>query len=125
VVTGATPRAGARGASSTGCLFSLLIFVALLYYGVNIGEVFFRYYRLVDELDSQARIASVLDNGTIQRRVAAAVEEIGLPDSAGRIYVRRSASPREITIETVYSETVDLPFFNYTFAFHPKATQRL
>ena len=125
MVTGTARRLGARGASSRGCLFSLLIFVAMLYYGVNIGEVFFRYYRLVDELDSQARIASVLDNGTIQRRVAAAVEEIGLPDSAGRISVRRSSSPREITIESVYSETVDLPFFNYTFLLHPKATQRL
>jgi len=28
-----------RGASSSGCLLSLLLFVAALYYGVNIGEV--------------------------------------------------------------------------------------
>ena len=36
-----------RGASSTGCLISLLVFVGLLYYGVHIGEVYFRYYRLL------------------------------------------------------------------------------
>ena len=116
---------GARGASSLGCLLSLLIFVAALYYGVNIGEVFFRYYRLLDEMGSQARIAAGLDNGTIQRRIAAAVQEIGLPDSAARVVVRRTASPREITITTAYSETVDLPFFKHAFAFHPKATQPL
>jgi len=116
----------ARGASSTGCLFSLLVFVAALYYGVNIGEVFFRYYRLLDEMDSQARLASALDNGTIQRRIAAAVQDIGLPDSAGsRVIVRRNSSPREVTIETAYSETVVLPFFTHTFAFHPTSTQPL
>ena len=115
-----------RGASSTGCLFSLLIFVAVLYYGVNIGEVFFRYYRLVDEMDSQARIASGLDNGTIARRITAAIPEIGIPDSAARILVvRRTLTPREITITTSYSETVDLPFFKHTFAFHPKSTKPL
>ncbi len=114
-----------RGASSIGCLLSLLIFVALLYYGVNIGEVFFRYYRLLDDMDSQARIASALDNGTIQRRLATTVQELGLPDSAARVVVRRSTSPRQITIETAYSETVVLPFFTHTFPFHPTATQPL
>ena len=114
-----------RGASSTGCLFSLLVFVAALYYGVNVGEVFFRYYRLLDEMDSQARIAAGLDNGTIARRIASAVQDIGIPDSAGRVVVRRTASPREITITTDYSETVNLPFFTHTFVFHPKASQAL
>ena len=114
-----------RGSSSTGCLFSLLVFVVALYYGVNIGEVYFRYYRLLDEMDSQARIAAGLDNGTIARRIAAAVGEIGIPDSAAKVVVRRTLSPREITITTDYSETVDLPLFNHTFVFHPKATQPL
>src|SRR4029077_14329079 len=108
------PRARLRGASSTGCLFSLMVFVGLLYYGVNVGEVFFRYYRLLDEMDSQARIASGLDNGTITRRLAVAVQESGLPDSAAHIVVRRTLTPREITIATDYSETVDLPFFKHT-----------
>jgi hypothetical protein len=125
VVTGAVRRAGVRGAGSTGCLVSLLVFVALLYYGVNIGEVYFRYYRLLDEMESQARIAAGLDNGTIARRIAAAVDDIGVPDSARRVVVRRTLEPREITISTDYSETVDLPFFTHTFVFHPKATQPL
>jgi hypothetical protein len=116
---------GSRGASSTGCLFSLLFFVAMLYYGVNVGEVFFRYYRLVDEMDSEARVAAALDNGTIQRRIAAAVQDIGLPDSAGRVEIRRSMTPRQITISTDYSETLDLPLFRHTFVFHPQSTQAL
>ena len=125
MVIAAARRARIRGASSTGCLVSLLLFVAVLYYGVNIGEVYFRYYRLLDEMESQARIAAGLDNGTIARRVAAAVDDIGIPDSARNVVVRRTLSPREITISTDYSETVVLPFFTHTFVFHPKATQPL
>ena len=115
-----------RGASSTGCLISLLLFVGALYYGVHIGEVFFRYYRFLDEMQSQARLAAGLDDGTIVRRLQASVQEIGLPDSAAaKISVRRTFMPREIVIQTWYSEAVHLPLFNHTFKFNPKASQPL
>jgi hypothetical protein len=116
-----------RGASSSGCLLSLLIFVAVLYYGVKIGEVYFRYYRLLDEMQTETRLAAGLDDGTIRRRVQAAIEDIGLPDSAGgrQLQIRRTAQPREIVIETRYGESVSLPFFNHSFNFHPRATQPL
>ena len=115
-----------RGASSSGCLLSLLLFVAALYYGVNIGEVFFRYYRLLDEMQTETRIASGLDDGTIRRRIQAAIEEIGLPEAAGsNLVIRRTAFPREIVIETRYSESVSLPFFNHSFSLHPRAVQPL
>ncbi len=118
---------GRRGASSSGCLLSLLLFVAILYYGVNIGEVYFHYYRLLDEMQTQARLAPGIDDGTIRRRIQTAIEEIGIPDSAGgrQLQIRRTASPRQIAIETRYSESVSLPFFNHDFKFHPRATQPL
>ena len=115
-----------RGASTLGCLLSLLVLVAVLYYGVNIGEVYFRYYRILDEMQSQARLAAALDNGTIQRRLGAAIQDIGLPDDASsNLEISRTASPREITIETDYAETVNLPLFVHTFHLHPKATEPL
>ena len=117
---------GPRGASTTGCLVSLLILVAVLYYGVNIGEVYFRYYRLLDEMKTQARLAAALDNGTIQRRIQAAIQDIGVPEEAGtELTITRRPSPREITIETTYRESVHLPLFDHTFRFHPKATAPL
>jgi hypothetical protein len=119
-------RAGRAGASSTGCLFSLLVFVALLYYGVHIGEVWFRYYRMVDEMKTQARLAAAIDDATIRRRLQTAAQEFGLPDEAARnIAVRRIAQPREIRIESGYSETVELPLFHHTFVFKPRAVQPL
>jgi hypothetical protein len=115
-----------RGASTTGCLLSLLVLVAVLYYGVNIGELYFRYYRLVDEMGSQARVAAALDDGTIQHRIAAAIQDIGLPDDAvSNLQISRVASPRQITIESEYSESVHLPLFDHTFRFHPKVTEPL
>lgn len=119
------PFAGRRGASSTGCLVSLLFLVGALYYGVNIGELFFRYYRLLDEMQTQAALAPSLDDGTIRRRIQAAAQDIGLPPEAQKIRIARRTSPREIVIETEYSESVSLPLFNHTFNFHPKATQPL
>ena len=126
MVTRPKGRSSSRGASSTGCLISLLIFVAVLYYGVHIGEVYFRYFRLVDEMDTQARLAGALDDGTIRRRIQAAVQDIGIPDAAStNLLVRRLSMPRQIVIETQYGETVTLPLFNHTFQLHPKATQPL
>ncbi|HYK82239.1 MAG TPA: hypothetical protein VEU55_03780 [Gemmatimonadales bacterium] len=108
-----------------GCLFSLLIFVAALYYGVNIGEVFFRYYRLLDEMQTQAQLAAALDDGTIRRRIQATAQDIGLPNEAQQIRIVRRAQPREIDIDATYSETVTLPLFTHTFHFHPQASQPL
>lgn len=118
-------RHNRRGASSLGCLFSLLVLVAGLYYGVNIGEVFFRYYRLLDEMQTQAELAPGLDDATIRHRVQTAAQDLGLPQDAQQVSITRRASPREITIESQYSEQVDLPFLKRTFTFHPKATQPL
>jgi hypothetical protein len=109
-----------------GCLVSLLVFAGLLYYSVNIGEVFFRYYRLLDEMQTQSRLAAALDDGTIRRRIQAAIQDIGLPDDAAtNLRIRRTATPREIDIETEYTDTVMLPLFNHTFILHPKAIQPL
>src|SRR2546428_13974870 len=95
-----------RGARSSGCLLSLLLLVAALYYGVNIGEVYFRYYPLLDEMQTETRIASGLDDGTIRRRIQAAIEETGLPQAAGsNLGIRRTALPREIVLLTPPSES--------------------
>src|SRR3989441_7753514 len=97
-----------RGASSTGCLFSLLIFIGALYYGFSNGEVYFRYYRLLDEMGTQARLAAALDDGTIQSRIQAAAQEIGLPEAAGDVRIVRPGSPPQIQIYPQDNETVHL-----------------
>ena len=67
---------------------------------------------------SAARLAPSLDDQVIKRRLADKVDDLGLPADAHRFVIQRR---RTITIETSYAETLDLPFFNHTFRFNPRA----
>ena len=112
-------RGGSRhGGSTLGCLFSLALFVAALYYGVHIGEVYLRYYRLLDAMRYQAQLApTIKDNAVIDRRLVAAADS--LLGQTPRFRIERG--PRRITIETEYNDRVELPFFKHTFVLHPRA----
>src|SRR5207244_10990351 len=102
-----------------------LLLLGVSDYGVNTCQLSFRYHGLSHEMQTPAQLAPSLADGTIRRRIQAAAQDIGLPPEAQQIRIARRASPREIVIETEYSESVDLPLFNHTFNFHPKATQPL
>ncbi len=101
-----------------GCLFSLVLFLGALYYGVHIGQVYVRYYRLLDAMRFQAQLApTIKDNAVIDRRLTAAADTIlGHP-----LQFRIDRRPRRITIQTEYSDRVDLPFFKHTFLLRPRA----
>ena len=114
-----------RGASSLGCLVTLLVFAAALYYGVHIGEVYWRFYQFQEEMRAQARLAPSISDGVIRRRLLTTVDELGLPAEAQRIEIKRTARPRQITIGAEYSEDVTLPLFKYTFHFKPHAVAGL
>lgn len=114
-----------RGSSSTGCLLTLLVFSLVAYYGINVGEVYWRYYQYQDEMRSQARLAPSLTDGVIRRRLLLTVDRLGLPSEAQRIQITRTARPRQITIESAYAEEVHLPLFNHTFHFQPRAVEGL
>jgi hypothetical protein len=114
-----------RGGSTSGCLVSLLIFVAAVYYSIHFGEPWLRYYQLLDEMRSSARLAPTLSDAVIQRRLEAKVDELGLPEEAHKFQISRSGKPRKITITTTYSETVVVPLFTHTFVFTPTAEEPL
>ena len=78
-----------RGGTTLGCLVSLVLFLAAAYYGVHIGEVYLRFYRLQDAMRFQAQMAPTIDNGVIDRRLAATADSIlgqqpRLPDRSHR-----------------------------------------
>ncbi len=113
-------RHGRRGTSSLGCLVSILILVAAVYYGLNIGRVYFRFYQLQDEMESAARMAPSLTNDVIYRRLAATSDSL-----LGRTLTFEIKRGNRITIHTEYSDSVDLPFFKHTFKFTPKVEEPL
>jgi hypothetical protein len=106
------------GGSTLGCLFSLVLFLGALYYGVHIGQVYVRYYRLLDAMRFQAQLApTIRDNAVIDRRLTAAADTI----LGHRLQFRIDRRPRRITIQTEYNDRVDLPFFQHTFLLRPRA----
>lgn len=118
-------RRNRRGSSTTGCLFTLLLFVIALYYGSHIGMVYWRYFELREEMRSQARLAPSLSDDVIRSRLLAFVEEKELPDEARDFEIERRRRPRAIIIRTEYRESVDLPLFKHTFEFRPYAEEPL
>jgi hypothetical protein len=108
-----------RGGSSLGCLLSLLIFVSALYYGVHIGEVYLRYYRLLDAMRFQASIAPSVTDDMIKRRLMATADS--LLGQTPVFQVLRGGNPARITVEAQYRDSVDLPLFKRAFPLHPRA----
>ncbi len=108
-----------RGASRLGCLFAILILVTIGYFGSNVAQVYIRFYKLNDAIHQEARFAATRDDDTIRGRLSALADSLGLPEDATRIAIRRSAN--RISIETTYSERVELPLIVRTIHFRPHA----
>ena len=109
---GAAAAAARSGASSRWCSSS-----RALYYGVHIGEVYLRYYRLLDAMRFQAQHrAQLTDDAVIDRRLIAAADSI--LGQTPRFRIDRGGR-RRITIQTEYSDRVELPFFKHTFRAPP------
>ena len=90
-------RRSRSGSSSIGCLISLAAFVAALYYGAAIGELYWRQYQLLDEL----------------------------PPAARTFRITRGGNPRQIVIETQYRDSVNLFLLHRAFVFKPRAVEPL
>jgi hypothetical protein len=114
-----------RGSSTSGCLISLILFVAAVYYGIHLGQPWMRYYELLDEMRVSARLAPTLSDAVIRRRLEQKVDELALPADAKKFEITRSGKPRKIVITTTYSETVTVPLLTHTFYFTPMTEEPL
>jgi hypothetical protein len=112
-------RAGGR--STLGCLVALLLLTAALYFGINIGEVYWKYYRYQDAMQQEARFAQMRSDQVIAQRLASVAASLRLPQAAREVQVRRDDGTRRIVISAQYSEPVELPGFVRTFHFSPRA----
>ena len=110
-----TRRAG-RG--RLGCLFVLLLLAAGVYFGLDFGEAYVRYFRYRDAMAQAARFSSVQSDGAIRAHLANVADSLGLPPKAREVMIRRAAGG--ITIEADYIETVQLPGNSRELHFTPK-----
>ena len=52
------------GRGSLGCLVMLLILAAVVYFGVNVGEVYWRFYQYQDAMRQEVRFAAHNSNAS-------------------------------------------------------------
>jgi hypothetical protein len=97
----------------------LLILVAVGYFSLSIGRPVYRYVRLKDAMQHEARRAATRSDQVIRARLAGLVDSLGLPESAKNIRVRRSG--RMIFIYTEYYEHIEFPGFVKEMYFSPQA----
>jgi len=107
------------GRTKFGCLLSLLLVVTAVYFIINVGEPYLRYYRFLDGMKQEARFSARFSDEEIQRRLAALADSLGLPEAAGRIRVRRASN--RISISTSYYERVEMPLIVRDILFSPQA----
>ena len=112
-----------RGASTLGCLVSLALFAGALYYGLHVGQVYLRYFELLDDMRGQAHVGAHLSDSEITAHLTAQADS--LLGETPRFQITRGGRPYRITIQTEYSERVDLPFFKHTFVLRPHAEEPL
>lgn len=112
-----------RGRSSLGCLLVLLLVAAALYFGVNIGEVYWRFYEYQDAMRQEVRFASQIPDDRMKLHLSALADSLGLPEEATEVTIDRSKT--DISVSAEYSEQVELPLFVRQIRFKPHAEGRL
>ena len=108
-----------RGSSTLGCLFSIFLVIAVVYFGLNAGRPFWHNYKFQDRMAQEARFAGKRSDLTIRRRLGEFADSLGLPESARRVKVRRRAGTIEIWAE--YYVNIEFPGFVREHFFQPRA----
>ena len=108
-----------RGVSTLGCLFTALIAAVVLYYAIDIGRVYWKYYKLTDEMTTSARFAQSSTDEAIRQHLVGVARDLELPPEAQRFVIRRTQSPPLVSIRTEYHVTLELPFHHRTLTLKP------
>jgi hypothetical protein len=98
----------------------LLVVTAVCYFGYNVGEAYFTFYRFQDRMGSEAKFAAHRTDAAIKTRIAAFADSLGLPESAQNVVVRRGK--HQIFIYANYIVHIELPGQVRELKFNPSAT---
>lgn len=111
------------GRGKIGCLLVLLVLGAGVYFGAEVAEVYFRFYRFRDAINQDIQYGTTRTDDELKRHLIAVADSLGLPDEATRrLEIRRSAN--RLVIQTAYTENIDIPFYKREIRFTPSAESR-
>jgi hypothetical protein len=108
-----------RGASTFGCLFTAALVGIVLYFGANIGGVYWRAYQYQDDMQQLMKYTPNRPNDAILIRLRAAADSLDLPEGARTITIHRTA--KTVELDADYDEHLELPLFKHDFHLHPHA----
>ena len=107
------------GVTLRGCLVTVLVLAAIGYFGVKMGEPYFRYMEYKDAMKQEIRFRSQLAPEQIKANLALVADSLGLPPQAQNVSVRKERG--QLTIEARYEETVEFPFVKREIRLSPRA----
>jgi hypothetical protein len=115
-----TSGRGEAGKVRFGCLFIVALVVLAVYVGKDFATVYFRYYRMKDEVKTQAAYAPALSDNAILNRLVVRAESLGVPLGPEGWFINRTLQPHEIVIRGKYNDSVvvKLPLYHRVFRFH-------
>ena len=108
-----------RGLSSLGCLVTLLLIAAVVYFAINIGEHYFRFYQYQDSMRQEVKFAAHNSDALILRHLRERADSLGLPEAAGEVSLQRDG--RHIELESEYYVHLELPLYVKEIRLNPHA----
>ena len=113
-----------RGTSRLGCLIPLAILAIAIYFALDFGMAYFRFYQFKDAMGQEARFATTRTDEQITSHLASLADSLQMPSGAELISVLRS--PSTISISSDYDEVFKLPLKKeQVIHFHPSAVSPL
>ena len=107
-----------KGASTLGCLIPLLILAVVIYFAIDFGTAYFRYYQFKDAMRQEARFSYERTDEQITKHLVALADTLELPVGANLITILRS--PSNVSISSDYDDVIRLPFKQErVLHFHP------
>lgn len=108
-----------RGVGAFGCMVSLVVVAALVYFGGSYASAYLDYYRYKDAMKQEAKFSLQRTDVQIQSRLRVFADSLGLPPSA-RV-VRVSRGRERVVISASYLQSVPVPVVgNRKVRFNPR-----
>jgi hypothetical protein len=107
------------GGVRLGCLLTMAVVGALIYYGTSIGQMYMRFYRFEDAFKQEVKFAGKRSDEDIKDHLRALADTLELPPDARSIYLKRKQD--HITLWDEYYYHIELPFYSRDFYFNPHA----
>ncbi len=108
-----------HGISSLGCLTMVLFVGAVAYFGVTIGNHFFKFYEYQDAMRQEVRFAAHNSDAQILHNLREQVDSLRLPESAAEVTIQRDG--HHIEMESEYYVHIEIPLMVREKRFNPHA----